>query len=106
MATLKSNLGIISNVDHFAKFQQCLFALNNGALYNRNGKATTQFLVPFGACALVQLQSNLTDAINRKQFGYAERIASDLKDLQGIFSELAITRDVAQYIADNTPYRV
>lgn len=107
MATLVSNLGIIPNYNHFVKFQSCLFSFNNGALYTNNGsKASVQFLVPMGACALVQLQTDLNRAIERKSFTYAERIVGDINLLNRLLERHAITRDVHQYIADHTPYRV
>jgi hypothetical protein len=107
MATLVSNLGIIPNYDHFVKFQSCLFSFNNGALYTNNGsKASVQFLVPMGACALVQLQTDLNKAVECKYFAYAERLAGDINHLNRLLERHAIARDVAQYIADNTPYRV
>jgi hypothetical protein len=107
MSTIEKNLGIVPTVCEFAKFQQCLYSLNNDALYTHNGiKATTQFLVPFGARAQIQLQHQFIKAVDRKLFEYAERLASDIHQLNHALNELAITRDVAQYIADNTPYRV
>lgn len=92
-------------VNHYVAFQSALFSFNNSALYIGGRKATKQQLVPLIAKAQVQLQTDLTSAVNRGSFGYAQRCGESLTELQRTTAQLCLNKDVAHYIADRTPTR-
>ena len=90
-------------INHYVAFQSALFSFNNSALYIGGRKATKQQLVPLIAKAQVQLQTDLTSAVNRGSFGYAQRCGESLTELQRTTAQLCLNKDVAHYIADRTP---
>ena len=90
-------------INHYVAFQSALFSFNNSALYIGGRKATKQQLVPLIAKAQVQLQTDLTSAVNRGSFGYAQRCGESLIALQRTTGQLCLNKDVAHYIADRTP---
>lgn len=90
-------------INHFVAFQSALHSFNNNALYIGGRKATKQQLVPMIARAEVQLCNGIVDAISRGSFGYAERQVEDLGRLNTIIGNLCLRKDVAHYIASNTP---
>lgn len=87
----------------YAHFLQNLFSFNNNALFINGRQATKQQLVPMIADARTDLQDTLTDAISRKSWGYAERTAESLQNLETITRELNLMKDVAFEIARRTP---
>ena len=87
----------------YALFLQNLYSFNNNALYINGRQATKQQLVPMIADARQQLQGQLSMAVDRKIWGYAERCAESLGDLQKNNRALCLMKDVAYEIADRTP---
>ena len=87
----------------YAHFLQNLYSFNNSALYINGRQATKQQLVPLIADARTDLQATLADAISRKAWGYAERTAESLQDLETTTRELNLMKDVAFEIARRTP---
>lgn len=90
-------------INHFVAFQSALHSFNNDALYIGGRKATKQQLVPMIARAEVQLCNEIVDAVHRGSFGYAERQVEELGRLNTIIGNLCLRKDVAHYIANNTP---
>lgn len=89
----------------YATFLRNLYSFNNSALYIGGSKATKMQLVPMIADAREQLQSELSDALQRQQFGYAERVAENLRDLDAKTKGLCLSKDVAFEVAYRTPVR-
>jgi hypothetical protein len=87
----------------YAHFLQNLYSFNNNALFINGRQATKAQLVPMIADARQQLQSELVDAIDRKQWGYAERTAESLQNLESKTRHLNLMKDVAYEIAGRTP---
>lgn len=90
-------------INHYVQFQSALFSFNNDALFIGGRKATVQQLVPLIAKARVQLDTQATNAIARKQWAYAQRCVDDYIALEKTTARLSLNKDVAQYIADRTP---
>lgn len=61
-------------IDYVAKAQSLLFSFNNGALYNVDGKASTDFFIEPFAKALIYHDTQVCKALERGQFGYVERL--------------------------------
>lgn len=87
----------------YARFLQCLFSFNNNALYINGRQANKAQLIPMIADARQQLEEQLQGAITRKQWGYAERTAESLRDLETKTRGLCLMKDVAYEIANRTP---
>ena len=101
----RSNLEINPMINHFVAFQSALFSFRNDALFIGGRKATKQQLVPMIARAEVQLTREMVDAISRGAHSYAERMVEELCRLNHLTSELCLHKDVAYYIAQQTPTR-
>jgi len=99
----RSNMEINPMINHFVKFQSALHSFNNSALYIGGRKATKQQLVPMIARAEVQLCRNIVDGIQRGSLTYAERQVEELSQLNEITGKLCLRKDVAYYIAQQTP---
>jgi len=97
------NLEINPMVNYFARFQQNLFSFNNNALYINGRQATKQQLVPMIAKARIQLVSDLANASQRGLAGASKRFGEDLVSLDKTTRQLCLSKDVAFYIANNTP---
>tara|TARA_R100001509_G_scaffold147814_1_gene105286 strand:+ start:1519 stop:1803 length:285 start_codon:yes stop_codon:yes gene_type:complete len=89
----------------YATFLQNLHSFNNSALYIGGIKANKMQLVPMIVDARQQLQAELTDALERQSFGYAERVAGNLRDLDAKTKSLCLSKDVAFEVAYRTPVR-
>jgi len=99
----RSNLEINPMINHFVAFQSALNSFNNDALFIGGRKATKQQLVPMIARAEVQLTREIVDAITRGSHSYAERQVDELCRLNHMTSTLCLHKDVAYYIAQQTP---
>jgi hypothetical protein len=97
------SLEINPMVNYYALFQQNLFSFNNNALFIGGRKATKQQLVPMIAKARVQLVSDLANTAQRGLTGATKRIGEDLVSLDETTRQLCLSKDVAFYIANNTP---
>ena len=97
------NLEINPMVNYYARFQQNLFSFNNNALFIGGRKATKQQLVPMIAKARVQLVSELANVAQRGLTGATKRIGEDLVALDQTTRTLCLSKDVAFFIANNTP---
>ena len=93
------------SINHFAIFQSALFSFRNDALFIGGRKAVKQQLVPLIANASQQLNEQVVDAVSRGSFAYAERVAEDIQTLDLAIKELSLRKDVAYYIARETPTR-
>ena len=93
------------SINHFAIFQSALFSFRNDALFIGGRKAVKQQLVPLIANASQQLNEQAVDAVSRGQFAYAERVVEDIIQLDRNIKELNLRKDVAYYIARETPTR-
>jgi hypothetical protein len=89
----------------YATFLQNLYSFNNSALFIGGIKANKMQLVPMIVDARQQLQAQLSDALQRQSFGYAERVAGNLRDLDAKTKALCLSKDVAFEIAYRTPTR-
>ena len=98
-----SNLEINPMINHFVQFQSALFSFNNDALFIGGRKATKQQLVPMIARAEVQLCRNIVDGVKRGMHGYVERQVEELSSLNSMVMNLCLQKDVAYYIAQQTP---
>jgi len=87
----------------YATFLQNLYSFNNNALFINGVRANKMQLVPMIADARQQLEGQLVNAINRKQWGFAERTAESLQDLESKTRALCLMKDVAYEIAGRTP---
>ena len=87
----------------YAHFLQNLYSFNNNALFIKGIRANKSQLVPMIADARQQLEGRLQDAITRKQWGFAERTAENLRDLENKTRALCLMKDVAYEIAGRTP---
>jgi hypothetical protein len=87
----------------YAHFLQNLYSFNNNALFIKGVRANKSQLVPMIADARQQLEGQLQDAITRKQWGFAERTAENLRDLENKTRGLCLMKDVAYEIAGRTP---
>ena len=87
----------------YAYFLQNLYSFNNNALFIKGRQANKTQLVPMIADARQQLEGQLTQAISRKQWGFAERTAENLQDLESKTRGLCLMKDVAYEIAGRTP---
>jgi len=87
----------------YAHFLQNLYSFNNNALFINGRRANKTQLVPMIADARQQLEGQLTQAISRKQWGFAERTSESLQDLENKTRTLCLMKDVAYEIAGRTP---
>ncbi len=87
----------------YAHFLSNLYSFNNSALFINGRLATKAQLIPMIADAREQLDDKLMTAISRKHWGYAERIAEEILDLQTRTRTLNLMKDVAYEIAGRTP---
>jgi len=77
MATINKHpdtLSFVPFINYVAQAQSLLFSFNNGALYNVDGKASTDFLIEPFAKALIYHDTQVYNALERGQFGYVERL--------------------------------
>ena len=96
-------LEISPMINYYARFQQNLFSFNNNALFINGRQATKQQLVPMIAKARIQLVSDLANVSQRGIAGAVKRYGDDLVALDKTTRALCLSKDVAFYIANNTP---
>ena len=89
----------------YATFLQNLYSFNNDALFINGRRATKAQLIPMIADARLQLHGQLSQAVIRRQWGYAERCGESLQDLESKTRQLNLMKDVAYEIAGRTPTR-
>lgn len=89
----------------YTTFLRNLYSFNNNALYIGKHKAVKSQLVPMIAKAEQELYSELRDALERGLFDLATRKAYDIQHLTQVQRDLCLRKEVAYFIADQTPYK-